>query len=103
MISPVRIWRRQATIRSLLNKQGKVIAYTTIMVPGTDFKQYAPYMVAVVEFDNGERATGPVVDTGSGEPQIGDKVVAILRKVRQTGSEDVIAYGVKFRPLTSRS
>ena len=60
-------------------------------------------MVAVVEFDNGERATGPVVDTGTGDVQIGDTVVAILRKVRQTGSEDVIAYGVKFRPLTPRS
>ena len=98
MISPVRIWRRQNVIRGILNRKGKVITWTTIMVPGTDFKRFAPYTVALVEFDNGERTTGPLVDSADVTLTIGMPVMAVLRKVRTTSDEDIIAYGIKFRP-----
>lgn len=103
MVSPVRIWRRQNVIRSLLNRRGKIISWTTIMVPGTDFKRYAPYTVVMVEFENGERSTGPLVDSAGGNIKEGMPVVAVLRKVRESSAEDVIAYGIKFRPLPKTS
>ena len=103
MISPVRIWRRQNVIRTILNRKGKVITWTKIMVPGTDFKKYAPYTVVLVEFDNGERTTGPLVNAVDTDIKIGMPVVAVLRKVRETSNEDVIAYGIKFRPTPSAS
>ncbi|MEN9327470.1 MAG: hypothetical protein RI947_278 [Candidatus Parcubacteria bacterium] len=103
MLSPVRIWRRQNVIRTILNRKGKVLTWTTIMVPGTDFKRYAPYTVILVEFENGERTTGPLVDSKDIQLVAGMPVVAILRKVRDTSAEDVIAYGIKFRPLPQSS
>ena len=68
------------------------------MVPGTDFKRYAPYTVALIELENGERATAPLVEVDQSDLSIGMHVTAVLRKVRHTGEEDVIAYGIKFKP-----
>ena len=99
MISPVKIWRRQEDIRKLLGKKGVVISWTKILVPGTHFKSFAPYYVALVELENGERIAAPIVDAGENEVQIGSRVQTTLRKVRQTTEEDVIAYGIKFKLL----
>lgn len=99
MISPVKIWRRQEDIRRVLGKSGTIISWTKIIVAGSDFKSFAPYYVALVEFEDGERLSGPLVNISQKEVAIGVKVVATLRKVRQTTQDDVIAYGIKFKPL----
>ncbi len=100
MTSPVKIWRRQKKIRSLLNRQGKVLTWTRIYVTAEGFKKYAPYFVIMVEFEDGERAMGQLVDIdvqNDIKPNL--RVVSILRKVREVESDDVIAYGMKFKPL----
>lgn len=99
MVSPVKIWRRQKRIRELLGKKGKVIAWTKIYVAGTDFNQQTPYFVVLVEFENGKRALGQLVDFEEKEIKTGMRVISVLRKVRKVGSEDVIAYGIKFKKI----
>jgi uncharacterized OB-fold protein len=99
MISPVKIWRRQKVVRSLLNRQGTIVSWTNIFVPAGAFKTYAPYIIVLVELENGEKAVGQLVDNAGFEPHIGDKVMSLLRKVRSGAAEDVIAYGVKFKLL----
>ena len=99
MISPVKIWRKQDDIRRILGKSGKIISWTKIIVAGSDFKSFAPYYVALVELKGGERVSGPLVDVSEKGAAIGAQVTATLRKVRQTTEEDVIAYGIKFKPL----
>lgn len=99
MISPVKIWRKQEGIRSVLGKKGAVISWTKIIVAGSDFKSFAPYYVALVELETGSRISAPLVDIQDTDMKIGARVIATLRKVRQTTEEDVIAYGVKFKPL----
>lgn len=98
-ISPVKIWRRQKEIRELLNKKGTIISWTYIYAPPSDFKKYAPYAVALVEFENGEKAFGQLTETDIKKIKIGLPVISILRKVRDVSSEDVIAYGLKFKLL----
>ena len=93
MTSPVKLWRRQKYIPELLGKQGKVVSWTVIHTPPKGFKQFAPYIVALVEFDDGKRMTGQIVDKSV---RTGNKVVAILRKIRETDNEGVIEYGIKF-------
>jgi uncharacterized OB-fold protein len=100
MLSPVKIWRRQKKIRSLLGKKGKVVTWTRIFVAGEEFKKYVPYIVAMVEFADGERAMGQLVDVDvQKDIKPGLRVQSILRKVREVESDDVIAYGIKFKAL----
>lgn len=100
MTSPVKIWRRQKKIRSLLNRKGKVLTWTRIFVTAEGFKRYAPYIVVMVEFEDGERAMGQLVDVEvQKDVKQNLKVSSILRKVREPESDDVIAYGLKFKPL----
>jgi hypothetical protein len=99
MISPVKIWRRQKEIRKILGKKGKVLVWTKIYTPGPDFKKYAPYPVILVELENREKIYGQLVDYRDADLKIGKKVISILRKVRASSEEGIIAYGVKFKPL----
>lgn len=98
-ISPVKIWRRQQDIRNLLGKKGKVVSWTAIYTPPAGFKKCAPYPVVLVEFASGMRAFGQLVDADMDNILIGMPVISTLRKVREGNQEDVIAYGLKFRPL----
>ena len=95
-ISPVKIWRRQKDIRSLLNRTGKIVTWTYIYAPPVDFKKNAPYPVVLVKFETGERAFGQLVCTHLHDIKIGMKVKSVLRKVRDVLSDDIIAYGLKF-------
>ncbi len=99
MISPVKIWRRQKDIRAILGKRGVVLSWTRVHVPGSDFKVFAPYFVVLVELEDGNKVFGQVVDSMENNIQIGNKVIATLRKVRQPTDEGIIAYGVKFKRL----
>lgn len=97
MISPVKLWRRQKFIPELLGKTGKIVSWTVIRTPPTGFKQFAPYITALVEFDDGNRMTGQVVDARLDAVETGQRVKAVLRKVRELDKEGVIPYGVKFK------
>lgn len=99
MISPVKIWRRQKEIRKILGKKGEILMWTKIFTPGTDFKKYAPYPVILVKLENGAKIYGQLVDYNEKDLKTGKKVISILRKVRSSTEDGVIAYGVKFRPL----
>ena len=100
MISPVKIWRRQKEIKKYLGKKGKIISWTIIYVTGSEFKKFAPYPVAVVELESGEKITASIVDYEKEDLKIGKKVKVILRKVREGDQEDVLVYGLKFKPIS---
>ena len=101
MISPVKIWRRQKEIGSLLGKKGKILTWTIIYMAGAEFKKFAPYPVAIIKLENGEKLTDPIVDYEKDDLRIGKKVQSVLRKTRDSGEDGVIPYGLKFRPLNS--
>lgn len=99
MISPVKIWRRQKELRKLLGKKGIILSWTIIYTPGVEFKKYAPFPVAIVKLESGEKLTAPIVDYEKEDLKIGKKVIVILRKVREGDHEDVLVYGIKLKPL----
>jgi len=99
MISPVKIWRRQKEIRKILGQKGKIITWTKIFVAANGFKKFAPYPVVMVQLQDKEKAFGQLVDYDDKNLKIGQSVCAVLRKVRESSKEGVIAYGIKFRPL----
>ncbi|MBI4137077.1 OB-fold domain-containing protein [Candidatus Roizmanbacteria bacterium] len=96
--SPVKIWRNQSKIRSLLGKRGTIVSFTTVRVPPAGFEDQAPYSVILVQLDE-QCVVGQLVDYDAKHLRIGQAVVAVLRRVKTPGKEGIIPYGVKFRPL----
>lgn len=101
MTSPVKIWRRQKFIPDLLGKTGKIISWTVVRTPPSGFKKFAPYIAALIEFKDGKRMAGQVIDTKFDEIKNGQKVKAVLRKVREPDDEGVIPYGIKFKKVSN--
>jgi uncharacterized OB-fold protein len=95
MISPVKIWRRQKTIRELLGKEGEIVSWTKIFTPPPQFKHIAPYINVLVQLTGGQRICTQLVDcTDYSELHTGKKVVVTLRKLRESVSDDVIPYTI---------
>jgi len=81
-----------------LPERGKVVSFTVIRTPPRDFLGQEPYVVALVELENGARLLGQVVDVEPEEVHIGMEVEAVFRKYREQGEEGIIEYGIKWRP-----
>lgn len=101
MISPVKIWRRQKEVKKYLGKIGEIISWTIIYVPPSGFKKYAPYPVVIVELENHQKIMGQLVDYDKNELRIGQLIKIVLRRTHETAAEDVIAYGLKFKPINN--
>ena len=99
MQSPVKIWRNQKKIKTLLGCKGKIISWSKIHVPPAGFENQAPYVVVIVSLESGKNYTAQFVDWEEEHLRIGQRVRAVLRRTREPGEEGVIPYGVKFKPL----
>jgi len=97
--SPVKLWRRQKDTVALIGKTGKIILWTIIRVPAKSFTDQAPYPVVIVKMDNGKKIVGQLVDWQKENLVAGQKVQAVLRRLKTEGKEDAIYYHIKFRPL----
>lgn len=80
------------------NGKGKIFSYTVIRVPPTGFKMYAPYVIAIVELDEGCKLVSQVVDVELEQVKIGMPVKTCFRKIREDNSSGLILYGFKFKP-----
>lgn len=97
-ISPVKFWRNQKKIASLLGREGKIESYTIVHVPPAGFEVEAPYPVVLVNFGK-SKYTAQLVDYQTKELKIGQKVKAVLRKIKEPDREGIIPYGIKFTPV----
>ncbi|TLZ90815.1 MAG: transcriptional regulator, partial [Methanobacteriota archaeon] len=57
-----------------------------------------PYVMAIIEMDEGVRLTSQLIDVKAEDVTIGMKVQSAFRKLGQEGEAGVIHYGYKFRP-----
>jgi hypothetical protein len=81
-----------------LSGEGVVHSYTVVHDPAEGFEMEVPYVLALVRTKEGPMLTGQVVDVDPGQVQIGLKVRATFRKLREEGKAGVIHYGYKFAP-----
>ncbi|MCK4438533.1 OB-fold domain-containing protein, partial [Candidatus Bathyarchaeota archaeon] len=63
------------------------------------FEKYKPYVVALIELEDGMRLLSQVVDVDPEEVQKGMRVEAVFRRVKEDGKAGIIQYGYKFRPV----
>ena len=94
--------RRKSRIeKAKMSGKGKVFTYSLVSVPMEGFDGYAPYVLAVVELEDGPRLMAQVVDVAPEDVSIGMPVEACFRKVSEDGSSGIIHYGFKFAPAKS--
>lgn len=77
---------------------GTIYSYTVVQEVPVEFEDYAPYILALVELDDGVKVTAQLTDV-DGDIHIGDRVEMVTRKLRTDGSRGMIVYGYKFRPI----
>jgi uncharacterized OB-fold protein len=109
-----------------LNGTGKIVSYSIVHESSDQFKNQVPYVIAIIEMDEGTRVTGQIVnaDCSTNELQdlnqdrnstnnssgpelecryrthkieIGSRVTSVFRKIREEGKSGIIQYGYKFK------
>jgi uncharacterized protein len=81
-----------------LAEKGKVMTYTVIRVPPSQFADQAPYAVGIVELEDGVKVTAQIVDCDFDQLKAGMPVKVEFRKISQVGHSGIICYGYKFVP-----
>ena len=84
-----------------LSQRGRVLSYTVIRRPPQGYERYTPYVVGLIELDDGVRIMSQIVDCTPEEAKVGMVVEAVFRKVKEDGDTGIIEYGYKFRPAIS--
>ncbi|RKZ31236.1 transcriptional regulator [bacterium] len=78
--------------------KGKLLTYTVIRTGPADFQDQTPYVIGVVESENGARLTAQIADVEPENVAIGMKLRMAFRKINKTGDAGVIMYGYKAVP-----
>jgi len=81
-----------------LSGNGTVYTYTIVHSGMNAFKLQKPYILAIIELEEGPRVTGQIVDAEPNEVYIGMPVRMVFRRIRQEGASGIIHYGYKFAP-----
>src|SRR4030067_3262490 len=84
--------------RGKLNGKGTVVSYSVIHDAPAQYEMMKPYVLAIVEMEEGCRLTSQVIDVDQTQVKIGMQVEAAFRKLGQEGESGIIHYGYKFRP-----
>jgi len=80
-----------------LSRRGKIVSYAEVHVGPEGLEDQVPYVLAIVELDDGPRLTTQVVDCKPEEIKIGDVVELTFRRIGSDNEDGVIYYGFKFK------
>lgn len=81
---------------------GSVYSFSEVYTAPDAFERYAPYVVALVQLDEGPLLTAQLTDVEPDDVYVGMPVEMVTRRLREEGPEGLIAYGYKFRPVLER-
>lgn len=85
-----------------LSGRGAVLEWTRVHRPAPGYEFQVPYVLALIQTDEGPVVMGHVVDCDGDRIKIGASVHAVFRKLGEDGKAGVIHYGTKWR-LTKAS
>ncbi len=89
--------RRGKLVDKKFEGKGKVIGFTEITAPPEGFELAAPYVLALIELEEGPKLLAQLVNTKYQDVDFGMQVETVFRKVREDGEEGAIHYGYKFK------
>ena len=82
-----------------LRETGRVVTWTVVRNPPAGYEKYSPFVVGLVELDDGVRVLSQIVDVELDEVETGMRVEVAFRRVKEDGPSGIIEYGFKFRPV----
>lgn len=82
-----------------ISKYGKLITWSEVTAPPEGYEKYRPYIVGIIELENGEKLTGQIVNSSMSELKHGDKLKAVFRKYYEDGEDGIIHYGLKWKKI----
>ncbi|SES75375.1 hypothetical protein SAMN04488587_0804 [Methanococcoides vulcani] len=90
--------RRDGEIEShKFSGPGEIVTYTVIHTAAEGFEHQAPYVLGIVQLDEGPRFTSQIVCKPE-DVHIGMKVKPVFRKLGEGGDRGMIYYGTKYIP-----
>lgn len=83
--------------RIRLAGHGRVLEWTRVHRAAPGYGLQVPYLIALIETDEGPRVLGQVVETD--HVDVGTPVQAVFRRIGEDGPSGVIHYGMKWKPV----
>ena len=77
--------------------RGTVFSFAEVAAAPQGFS--GPYVVALVELEEGVRVTAQLTDVDADEVEIGMPVEMVTRRLQEKGPHGYLVYGYKFRPV----
>ncbi len=87
--------------RVKLKGKGTVVSFTVVHDAPAQYEMLKPYVLAIIELEEGCRLTSQVIDVDPAAVKIGMPVESAFRKLGQEGEAGIIHYGYKFRPAAN--
>ena len=81
-----------------LKGDGTIVSYTIIRTAPSGFLDLAPYVVGIIELEEGIKVMGQITDCEPEKLNVGDKVIAKFRRMNEEGKTGMIIYSFKFVP-----
>lgn len=82
-----------------LSGYGIVYSYSLMYNVPKGYEDQRPYVIALVQLEEGPMVTAQLTDVDSDDVSIGLRVEMVTRKLKEDGPEGQIIYGYKFRPV----
>jgi len=79
--------------------RGTLFSYTVVYQASDRFDKSTPYMVGIIDLEEGVRITSKLTDVSSDDVEIGMHMEMVVRKIYEDGEDGPIHYGYKFRPV----
>ncbi|MFY9820563.1 MAG: Zn-ribbon domain-containing OB-fold protein [Thermoanaerobaculia bacterium] len=76
--------------------RGTVFSFAEVSQAPKGFS--GPYMVAMVDLEEGVRVTAQLTDVEPEDVEIGMPVEMVTRRIQEKGPQGYLVYGYKFRP-----
>lgn len=82
-----------------LSGKARVLEWTEVHKPAPGYEDQSPYLLALIQTEEGPRIMGQVVDAEAVALDEGTPVEAVFRRIASDGDAGVIHYGIKWRPV----
>jgi len=79
-----------------LSGRGRILEWTRVHKPAPGYEMQVPYVLALVQTEEGPVVTGQVVDSAAEAVREGAPVKAVFRRLGADGDRGVIYYGTKW-------
>lgn len=77
--------------------KGRIYSFSEIFSAPAGLEFEAPYMLAIIQLEEGPKLTAQIVGVEEKDVRIGDAVEVVFRRIRSDDPEGIIHYGHKFR------